>query len=59
MVGCFAFHRVVADELEAETVVVGEVAWVDVEFDGLWRAQTLLVEDKGLQRFVVEHHLEV
>ena len=59
MVGRFAFHRVVADELEAETVVVGEVAWVDVEFDGLWCAQTFLVEDKGLQRFIVEHYLEV
>ena len=59
MGGRFTFHRVVADELKAEPVVVREIARVDVQLDRLWCAQTLLVEHHCLQGFVVEHQLEM
>ena len=59
VVGHLAFHRVVTDELKTKPVVVREVTRIDVEFNRLRCAKALFVEHDGLQRLIVEHHLQV
>ena len=57
--GQLAFHCVVPDELETQTVVVGEIARIDVQLDCLCAAQFVFVEDQRLQQLFVEQHLQV